>query len=42
MRQGKVRYFGLSNYRASRPEICNICDWLGFIARSSANPITTP
>ena len=33
MRQGKIRYFGLSNYRAWRiAEICNICDRLG-IAR---------
>src|SRR6195952_1076709 len=30
MRQGKIRYFGLSNYRAWRvAEICNICDDLG-------------
>src|ERR1700712_3058768 len=30
MRQGKIRYFGLSNYRAWRvAEICNICDRLG-------------
>ena len=29
-RQGKVRYFGVSNYRAWRvAEICNICDRLG-------------
>ena len=27
MRQGKIRYFGVSNYRALRvAEICNICD----------------
>src|SRR3954464_9943271 len=33
IRQGKIRYFGLSNYRAWRvAEICNICDRLG-IAR---------
>src|SRR6201746_2389033 len=33
IRQGKVRYFGVSNYRAWRvAEICNICDRLG-IAR---------
>ncbi len=33
IRDGKVRYFGLSNYRAWRvAEICNICDRLG-IAR---------
>ncbi len=30
IRQGKVRYFGVSNYRAWRvAEICNICDGLG-------------
>ncbi|MBS0528365.1 MAG: aldo/keto reductase, partial [Proteobacteria bacterium] len=30
IRQGKVRYFGVSNYRAWRvAEICNICDDLG-------------
>src|ERR1700736_4199047 len=30
IRQGKVRYFGISNYRAWRvAEICNICDRLG-------------
>jgi len=30
IRQGKVRYFGLSNYRSWRlAEICNICDRLG-------------
>src|SRR5258708_25079984 len=30
MQQGKVRYFGVSNYRAWRvAEICNICDRLG-------------
>src|SRR5258708_28444631 len=30
LRQGKVRYFGVSNYRAWRvSEICNICDRLG-------------
>jgi aryl-alcohol dehydrogenase (NADP+) len=30
IRQGKVRYFGVSNYRAWRiAEICNICDRLG-------------
>ena len=30
MRQGKIRYFGVSNYRAWRvAEICNICDRLG-------------
>jgi aryl-alcohol dehydrogenase (NADP+) len=30
IRQGKVRYFGVSNYRAWRvAEICNICDNIG-------------
>src|ERR1700743_1117890 len=30
IRQGKVRYFGVSNYRACPlPEICSICDDLG-------------
>jgi aryl-alcohol dehydrogenase-like predicted oxidoreductase len=30
IRQGKARYFGVSNYRAWRvAEICNICDGLG-------------
>jgi aryl-alcohol dehydrogenase-like predicted oxidoreductase len=30
MRQGKVRYFGVSNYRSWRvAEICNLCDDLG-------------
>jgi aryl-alcohol dehydrogenase (NADP+) len=30
IRQGKIRYFGLSNYRAWRvAEICNLCDRLG-------------
>ena len=30
MREGKVRYFGVSNYRSWRiAEICNICDRLG-------------
>src|SRR5260370_8523905 len=30
IQKGKVRYFGVSNYRAWRvAEICNICDRLG-------------
>jgi aryl-alcohol dehydrogenase-like predicted oxidoreductase len=30
MRQGKIRYFGVSNYRSWRvAEICNLCDHLG-------------
>ena len=42
IRQGKMRYFGVSNYRAWRiAEICNICDRLGIAARSSASPSTT-
>src|ERR1700724_2890721 len=37
IRAGKVRYFGVSNYRAWRvAEICNICDRLG-IARPVAS-----
>src|SRR5665647_86330 len=32
IRAGKVRYFGVSNYRAWRvAEICNICDGLGIV-----------
>ena len=44
IRQGKIRYFGVSNYRAWRvAEICNICDRnSASTARSSASPITTP
>ena len=44
MRAGKIRYFGVSNYRAWRvAEICRICDELG-IDRPvvSASPTTTP
>src|SRR5579871_958830 len=30
MRQGKIRYFGVSNYRSWRlAEICNLCDRMG-------------
>src|SRR5881227_352071 len=30
LRQGKIRYFGISNYRAWRvAEICNLCDRMG-------------
>jgi aryl-alcohol dehydrogenase (NADP+) len=30
LRQGKIRYFGVSNYRAWRvAEICNLCDRMG-------------
>jgi aryl-alcohol dehydrogenase (NADP+) len=37
VRAGKIRYFGISNYKAWRlAEICNICDRLG-IARPAAS-----
>ena len=43
IREGKVRYFGVSNYRAWRvAEICNICMTSASTARWSASPITTP
>jgi aryl-alcohol dehydrogenase-like predicted oxidoreductase len=39
MRQGKVRYFGVSNYRAWRlAEICNICDRLGIERPVASSP----
>jgi predicted thioesterase len=39
MRQGKVRYFGVSNYRAWRvAEICNICDRLGIDRPVASQP----
>jgi len=39
MRQGKVRYFGVSNYRAWRvAEICNICDRLGIDRPIASSP----
>ena len=43
MRRGKIRYFGVSNYRAWRvAEICNICDRNG-IDRPDRQPSpTTP
>jgi len=35
MRQGKIRYFGVSNYRSWRvAEICNLCDRMGSTGRS--------
>jgi aryl-alcohol dehydrogenase-like predicted oxidoreductase len=39
MRHGKVRYFGVSNYRAWRvAEICNICDRLGIDRPVASSP----
>src|SRR6195952_3030419 len=39
IRQGKVRYFGVSNYRAWRvAEICNICDRLGIDRPIASQP----
>jgi aryl-alcohol dehydrogenase-like predicted oxidoreductase len=39
IRQGKVRYFGVSNYRAWRlGEICNICDRLGIDRPVASQP----
>jgi len=39
IRQGKVRYFGVSNYRAWRvAEICNICDRLGLDRPIASQP----
>ena len=39
IRQGKVRYFGVSNYRAWRvAEICNICDDLGIDRPVASQP----
>jgi aryl-alcohol dehydrogenase (NADP+) len=39
VRQGKVRYFGVSNYRAWRvAEICNICDRLGIDRPVASQP----
>jgi aryl-alcohol dehydrogenase (NADP+) len=39
IRQGKVRYFGVSNYRAWRvAEICNICDRLGIDRPVASQP----
>ena len=42
LRQGKIRYFGVSNYRAWRvAEICNLCDRWASTGRWSASPTTT-
>ncbi|MBV9978585.1 aldo/keto reductase, partial [Bradyrhizobium sp.] len=39
IRQGKVRYFGVSNYRAWRiAEICNICDNIGIDRPVASQP----
>jgi len=39
IQQGKVRYFGVSNYRAWRvAEICNICDRLGIDRPVASQP----
>ena len=39
IREGKVRYFGVSNYRAWRvAEICNICDRLGIDRPVASQP----
>jgi len=39
IRQGKVRYFGVSNYRAWRvAEICNICDRIGIDRPVASQP----
>jgi len=39
IRQGKARYFGLSNYKAWRiAEICNICDRLGIDRPIASQP----
>src|SRR6202171_2501966 len=39
IQQGKVRYFGVSNYRAWRvAEICNICDRLGIARPAVSQP----
>src|SRR3569832_2866213 len=39
IRAGKIRYFGVSNYRAWRvAEICNICDRLGIDRPAASQP----
>lgn len=39
IRQGKIRYFGLSNYRAWRvAEICNLCDRMGIDRPAASQP----
>jgi aryl-alcohol dehydrogenase-like predicted oxidoreductase len=42
-RQGKIRYFGISNYRGWRiAEICNICDRLGIDRPVVSQPTACP
>ncbi|MDI3469270.1 MAG: Aldo/keto reductase [Pseudolabrys sp.] len=39
IRQGKIRYFGVSNYRAWRiAEICNLCDRMGIDRPAASQP----
>jgi aryl-alcohol dehydrogenase (NADP+) len=39
LRQGKIRYFGVSNYRAWRvAEICNLCDRMGIDRPVASQP----
>ena len=39
VRQGKIRYFGLSNHRAWRvAEICNLCDRMGIDRPAASQP----
>src|SRR5260370_40088581 len=43
IQKGKVRYFGVSNYRAWRgAEICNICDRLGLDRPVATQPHYNP
>ena len=43
IRSGKVRYFGVSNYRSWRlAQICNICDRLGIDRPVVSRRTTTP
>src|SRR5207253_4277773 len=43
IQKGKVRYFGVSNYRAWRvAEVCNICERPGRAPRAAASPRCNP
>ena len=43
VRAGKIRHFGVSNYRCWRiAEICRLCDEAASTGRWSASPTTTP
>jgi aryl-alcohol dehydrogenase (NADP+) len=43
VRAGKIRHFGVSNYRSWRiAEICRLCDQLASTGPSSRSPTTTP